>query len=49
MILVARREDKLQELKKQIESEYSVLVHIISKDLTESGACQEVYEEVHRH
>lgn len=49
MILVARREEKLQELKKQIESEYSVLVHIISKDLTKSGACQEVYDEVLKH
>ncbi len=46
MILVARREDKLLELKKQIESEHNVSVHIISKDLTEPNACKAVYDEV---
>ena len=46
MILVARREDKLLELKKEIESEYNVMVHVITKDLTEEGACKSVYEEV---
>lgn len=49
MILVARREEKLLELKKKIEGKHDVIVNIIIKDLTEAWACKAVYEEVLKH
>ena len=48
MVLVARREDKLWELKKEIEEKYKVSVHIITKDLTAENACQEIFDEVNK-
>lgn len=44
MLLVARREEELQSLKQDIESEYNVKVYIMSIDLTETSSSQKVYE-----
>ena len=46
LILVARREDKLKELKQDIEQKFKVNVEIIAKDLSDLKAPQEVYNEV---
>lgn len=46
VIIVARSEDKLNELKKELESKHSIHVHVIAKDLTQLGAAKEVYEAV---
>ena len=46
MILVARREEKLIELKKELEADYSIEVRVIAKDLIEENACQEIYDEL---
>lgn len=44
LILVARSEIKLQELKKYLEDQFTVSVFLILKDLTENNAAQEIYE-----
>ncbi|SDW12221.1 hypothetical protein SAMN05444411_101109 [Lutibacter oricola] len=46
LILVARREDKLNELKQEIEQKFNVNVEVIAKDLSNLKAPQEVYNEV---
>jgi len=46
LIIVARREDKLKELKSELEKKYNVKVMIIVKDLTLPDAASEVYSVV---
>ncbi|GAA3514210.1 SDR family oxidoreductase [Aquimarina addita] len=46
LIIVARSEDTLNELKQELEDKYKIQVFVISKDLTVSAAPQEIYEEV---
>lgn len=46
LILVARREDKLVELKKQLETAYKIKVEILVKDLSDLKSSQEIYNEV---
>ncbi|GAB4320441.1 MAG: SDR family oxidoreductase [Bacteroidales bacterium] len=46
LILVARREKALQELKTMLEKQYGVQVKIIAADLTHPQAPQEVYDTV---
>lgn len=46
LIIVARREDELKELKKGLESRCKVKVKVIVKDLTTPNACQEIFDEV---
>lgn len=46
VILVARSADKLEVLKKQLESEFNREVVIIVKDLSEPSAAKELYSEV---
>ncbi|MED1795612.1 SDR family NAD(P)-dependent oxidoreductase [Brevibacillus nitrificans] len=47
LIVVARRADKLQELKSKCEA-YGVDVHVIAKDLAQPHQVEELYEEVTR-
>lgn len=47
LVIVARRKQALDDLKAELESEYGVAVTCIAKDLTDTGAAQEVYAEVH--
>lgn len=44
LILVARRIQVLQELKKELESKYAVAVVVIASDLSAPGAAAELYE-----
>lgn len=48
LIVVARREDELNQLATELENKYSVVVKVIAKDLTAANACQEIYDEVQR-
>jgi len=45
IILVARREDRLQELATEITKDYDVETRVIAADLTADGACARVIEE----
>ncbi|WP_315787008.1 SDR family oxidoreductase [Fischerella sp. JS2] len=44
LVLVARSEDKLNELANQLNQKYQIQVDVISKDLTELGATNAVFE-----
>jgi len=46
LALIARRKDKLEDIKLDIEKKYSVSVYIISKDLTAPNAIKEIYNEL---
>ena len=46
MVIVARRKDKLDEIKAKLEREHSVHVMVITKDLSGTGAPLEVYNEI---
>jgi len=46
LILVARSEDGLNEVKEQLESKYSIKVKTIIKDLSNPMAANEIYDEV---
>ena len=46
VILVARREDRLVQLKKELEQKHNCAVHVIAKDLTEENASKEVFETI---
>lgn len=46
IIIVARRLEKLQQLKEELETKHNINVVVISKDLTQEHAVQELYDEV---
>jgi len=46
LIIIARSLDKLNKLKKEIESKHSVKVMVIAKDLSQPKSTQEIYNEV---
>ena len=46
LILVARGQDKLNELKAELEKKHGIQVSIIAKDLSEFGAAKELFNEV---
>ncbi len=46
LIVVARSENKLNELKKELEKTYNINVFVIQKDLTKQNAIKEIYEQV---
>lgn len=46
LVLVARRKEKLEALKKDLEQKYGVSVIILSKDLTQLNAPQEIFDEL---
>ena len=46
LVLVARRENKLNELKQEIEQKYKVEVEVLVKDLGKPEAPKEVYNKV---
>lgn len=48
LIIVARRAEELNSLKKELETKHEVKVHVIAKDLTAPEACQEVFDEVEK-
>lgn len=46
LIIIARRQDKLADLKADLERTYDINVKIIVKDLTQPEAAKQIYEEV---
>ena len=46
LVIVARRADRLDALKKEIEEKYNAKVGIIAKDLSDPAAAEEIYNEV---
>ncbi len=46
LVVVARRAERLTELKEELEGAHSVRVHTIAKDLTSPSAPQEVFDEI---
>jgi len=46
LILIARSEDKLKQLKAELEEKYSIKVKLIVKDLTEANSTLEIYNVV---
>lgn len=46
LILVARRKEKLEALKQELEDKYKIKVVLIAKDLTQLSAPQEIYDEL---
>lgn len=46
LVIVARREEKLNALKTELETKHGMKVMVIAKDLTLPGAASEIYEEV---
>jgi short-subunit dehydrogenase len=46
LIVVARSRDKLESLKAEVESKYSVQVAVIAKDLSQRESAQQLYREV---
>ncbi|MEO0895370.1 MAG: SDR family oxidoreductase [Bacteroidota bacterium] len=46
VIIVARRMEKLQALKEEIEEKHGTKVMVIAKDLTQASAPQEIYDEI---
>jgi short-subunit dehydrogenase len=46
LVLVARNLQKLEELKKELEESCGVRVYLLSKDLSDENAAQEIYDEV---
>ena len=49
LVLVARSETKLIELKAELEKQFNINVHVIVKDLSEINAAQAVYDETTKH
>ena len=46
LVVIARREDKLLELKNELEEKHNIQVHVIAKDLTQPAAPKEIFDEV---
>ncbi|MBP7400748.1 MAG: SDR family NAD(P)-dependent oxidoreductase [Chitinophagales bacterium] len=44
LVLVARSQDKLLAIKKELEQQFSIQVEVIVKDLTAENAVQEIYD-----
>ena len=48
LVIVARSTDKLNELKSKLEENYKVGVYVLTKDLSEIDAAEEIYDELKR-
>jgi short-subunit dehydrogenase len=46
LVLVARRQDRLEALKAELEAAHGVTVHVIVKDLTDPAAAEQIHEEL---
>ena len=49
VILVARREDRLDQLARELEENYQVRAHVIIRDLSQSQSVQEMYDWVKKN
>ncbi|WP_424963295.1 SDR family NAD(P)-dependent oxidoreductase [Ekhidna sp.] len=46
VVIVARSEEKLKELKEELEKKHGITAHVVVKDLSKPGAARELYDEV---
>ena len=46
LIIIARSEDKLKKLKRELESKHNIKVKVIAKDLANAEATKEIYDEI---
>ena len=46
LVVVARRREKLESLKAELEAAHGVTVHVLPKDLTQAEAAEQIYHEV---
>lgn len=46
LVIIARRAEKLEALKNELESKFKVKVMVIAKDLTQANAAQDIYDAV---
>ncbi|OHB67559.1 MAG: short-chain dehydrogenase [Planctomycetes bacterium RBG_13_62_9] len=46
LVVVARRQEKLEALKTELEKAHGITVHVLAKDLTEPDAAQAIHEEL---
>ena len=46
LVIIARSENKLNNLKKELEQQYKIYVIVIAKDLSDLNAPKEIYDEV---
>jgi short-subunit dehydrogenase len=46
LVIIARREEKLNKLKNEIESKFNAQVKVFVKDLTDNNAATEIYKEI---
>jgi short-subunit dehydrogenase len=49
LILVARREDRLKHLAEELEDDYEVKAHVLSRDLSKPQSVKEIYEWVKKN
>ena len=49
LVIIARNESKLNNLKKDLEQQYKINVVVIAKDLSDLNAPKEIYDEVKKH
>ncbi|MEO1005909.1 MAG: SDR family oxidoreductase [Cyanobacteria bacterium J06638_38] len=49
LVLVARSQDKLNQLAKELNNKYQIKTLVIVQDLTEAAACQSVFDKVSQH
>ena len=48
LVLVARNKSKLDELKIELENQFKITVYTIGKDLSETNAAQDIYNETNK-
>jgi len=48
VVIVARSQDKLEELKREIENKYGTSVRVLVKDLSDPNSPQEIYSELEK-
>jgi len=48
VVLVARSQDKLEQLAEQFQTQYNIKAHVISQDLTQPGAVQAVVDAIQK-
>jgi len=46
LVVVARRRERLEAMKSQLEKAHGITVHVIEKDLTQADAPQQIYDEL---
>lgn len=46
LVVLARRKEELDDVKRELENKYGISVYVLAKDLNAPGACREVFDEL---